>query len=186
MIGGLFKSASRLALVAAAGVLAGGISAQAADLGGDCCADLEERVAELEATVVRKGNRKVSLQLSGQVHESIMFWDDGSEKNVYTGVNHVHSSSQFRFLGDVKIDPNWTAGYLMEMETQGKSDSNDMNQLDQNNSSGTGVVVRHNTWWIDNKRLGRVWLGLTTPAGGASTASTCRTRTSLPTQRSAL
>ncbi len=32
----------------------------AADLGGDCCADLEERIAELEATTARKGNRKVS------------------------------------------------------------------------------------------------------------------------------
>ena len=55
MYGGLKKSASRLALVAAAGVLSTG--AYAADLGGDCCADLEERVAELEATTVRKGNR---------------------------------------------------------------------------------------------------------------------------------
>ncbi|MGW8207195.1 MAG: porin, partial [Hyphomicrobiaceae bacterium] len=37
----------------AAGLLAGGLSAssaQAADFGGDCCADLEERIAELEAT----------------------------------------------------------------------------------------------------------------------------------------
>jgi hypothetical protein len=33
--------------------------AKAADLGGDCCADLEDRVAELEATTVRKGNKKV-------------------------------------------------------------------------------------------------------------------------------
>jgi len=41
------------------------VSANAADLGGDCCADLEERVAELEATIARKGNRKVSLTLSG-------------------------------------------------------------------------------------------------------------------------
>ena len=39
--------------------------AKAADLGGDCCADLEERVAELEATTVRKGNKKVSVTLSG-------------------------------------------------------------------------------------------------------------------------
>ena len=51
MIGGLFKSTSRLAMMAAAGILVGGVSmssAKAADLGGDCCADLEERVAELE------------------------------------------------------------------------------------------------------------------------------------------
>ncbi len=165
MIGGLFKSSSRLALVAAAGVLVGGVSAQAADLGGDCCADLEERVAELEATTARKGNRKVSLTISGQIHESIMFWDDGVEKGTYVGVNHINSSSRFRFTGDAKINPTWSAGYLMEIETQAKSDSNDVNQHDQNNGSGTGVVVRHNAWWIDNKQLGRVWVGLTDAAG---------------------
>jgi hypothetical protein len=49
--------------------LVGGISsiagvAKAADLGGDRCADLEERVAELEATTVRKGNKKVSVRRS--------------------------------------------------------------------------------------------------------------------------
>ncbi|WP_334148124.1 hypothetical protein [Hyphomicrobium sp.] len=40
----------------------------AADLGGDCCADLEERIAELEATTARKGNRKVSLEVYGHVN----------------------------------------------------------------------------------------------------------------------
>ena len=72
MIGGLLSShVSRLALVAAAGLFVGGVampSAKAADLGGDCCADLEERVAELEATTARKGNRKMSLTITGQVH----------------------------------------------------------------------------------------------------------------------
>ena len=63
----------------AAGLLASGLnfgsSAQAADLGGNCCADLEERIAELEATTVRKGNRKVSLTISGWVAEQVMWWD---------------------------------------------------------------------------------------------------------------
>ena len=53
MFGGLKKSASRMAIVAAAGTMMTG-TAFAADLGGDCCADLEERVAELEATTDRK------------------------------------------------------------------------------------------------------------------------------------
>ncbi len=47
-------------------------SASAADLGGNCCADLEERIAELEATTARKGNRKVSLTVSGWVAEQAM------------------------------------------------------------------------------------------------------------------
>ncbi len=72
MYGGLKRTASRMALVAAAGVLS--TSAYAADLGGDCCADLEERVAELEATTARKGNRKVSLTISGQVNKMITHW----------------------------------------------------------------------------------------------------------------
>lgn len=80
---GLFKSTSRMALVAAAGVIAGSVAAQAADLGGNCCADLEERVAELEATSARKGNRKVKLTLSGHVNEAVLFWDDGRERNAY-------------------------------------------------------------------------------------------------------
>ena len=56
-----------LSALAAAGLLAGGMAtgASAADLGGNCCADLEERIAELEATTARKGNRKVSLTITG-------------------------------------------------------------------------------------------------------------------------
>src|SRR5688500_12972614 len=81
MIGGLLKSASSTALFAALGLIALGAgvpAAKAADLGGDCCADLEERVAELEATTARKGNRKVSLTISGQVTTAVMAWDSGS------------------------------------------------------------------------------------------------------------
>ncbi len=71
-----------LGALVAAGVLAGGLatSASAADLGGNCCADLEERIAELEATTARKGNRKVSLTVSGWVGQQVMFWDDGEDE----------------------------------------------------------------------------------------------------------
>ena len=72
-----------LGALVAAGLLLGGLtagSASAADLGGNCCADLEERIAELEATTARKGNRKVSLTISGWVGEQVMWWDDGSVK----------------------------------------------------------------------------------------------------------
>lgn len=67
-------------------------SAKAADLGGDCCADLEERVAELEATTARKGNRRVSLIVSGQVNRAVMFWDDGLDAGIYSVDNAVSRS----------------------------------------------------------------------------------------------
>jgi hypothetical protein len=64
MLGGL--SLRHRVLIAAAIALMGSFAhepVKAADLGGDCCADLEERIAELEATTVRKGNKKVSVTL---------------------------------------------------------------------------------------------------------------------------
>ena len=50
MFGGLTRTSSRIAIAAALGLTLGvyalSTPAKAADLGGDCCADLEERVAE--------------------------------------------------------------------------------------------------------------------------------------------
>src|SRR5215467_15483103 len=108
MIGGLLKSSSQLALVAAAGLFVGGVampSAKAADLGGDCCADLEERVAELEATTARKGTRKMSLTITGQVNRLILWWDDGKSTGTYYGLDNTNSSSRFSFLGEAKVSP---------------------------------------------------------------------------------
>ena len=118
MIGGLKQTTSRLAIAAAAGLFTGGIAltpVQAADLGGDCCADLEERVAELEATTVRKGNRKVKVKLSGQVNRAIMWWDDGIDDDVYF-VDVESSNSRFRITGSANISKGRKAGYRIEAD----------------------------------------------------------------------
>ena len=89
-----------LSALVAAGLLAGAAtSASAADLGGNCCADLEERIAELEATTARKGNRKVSLTVSGWVNQQITFWDDGVESNVYIHDLGSTLGSHVKFTG---------------------------------------------------------------------------------------
>jgi hypothetical protein len=116
MYGG-FWGRTNLALVLGVVGLFAATPASSADLGGDCCADLEERVAELEATTARKGNRKVSLTVSGWVNESVIWWNDGTEKNVYVGTNSVEQS-RFRFLGEAKIDKEWSAGYILEIGVQ--------------------------------------------------------------------
>lgn len=161
MFGGLFKSTSLAALVAVAGIAVSGVSAQAADLGGNCCADLEERIAELEATTARKGNRKVSLTVSGQINQQILFFDDGVESNAYIADNS-NSSSRFRFLGSAKINATLSAGFLLEVETISAASS----AVTQNNDDGNpnNINVRHASWYIDSKELGRVTVGQTSPA----------------------
>ncbi len=128
MFGGLTKTSSRIAIAAALGMTLGGFAmsaspAKAADLGGDCCADLEERVAELEATTVRKGNKKVSVTLSGWVVKLGSWWDDGHESNFYVGDKDTTLSSHFQISGSATISPGWSAGYTIAVETAGTSAS---------------------------------------------------------------
>jgi len=163
MFGGVGKTGWATILVAGGWMLGTSISAQAADLGGDCCGDLEERIAELEATTARKGNRKVSLEISGHVNEAVMFWDDGFESNAYV-VTNDNSRSRFRFKGKAKINDEWSAGYLIEIGVRGANSK----RSTQNDSTGCGASVtdcgfdvRHNYWYIDSKKLGRVSVGRT-------------------------
>ncbi len=125
MFGGLTKTSSRVAITAAFGLALGGYAmstspANAADLGGDCCADLEERVAELEATTVRKGNKKVSVTISGWVVKNINFWDDGSMASTFAGGDKGYDlGSRFAITGSATISPGWSAGYNLTINTTG-------------------------------------------------------------------
>jgi len=150
----------------AAGLVAGGLStgtASAADLGGNCCADLEERIAELEATTARKGNRKVSLTVSGWVGQQVMFWDDGHEQNAYVTDLGSTLASHVKFTGQATIMPGWTAGYVLQLEAVG-SDSLTTNQNTPDGKSvltGTnnGVGTLQSFWFVKSDQLGKVSVG---------------------------
>lgn len=139
-------------LLAAAAVVALVSPVGAADLGGNCCADLEERVAELEATVAKKGNRKVSLTVSGQVSRSILFLD-GTDNRLMS--DNFNSPSRFTFAGSAKISPHISAGYLIEIAV-GSPDDQLLSGSDQ-------LTVRHNALWIETA-VGKTWLGHTSSA----------------------
>lgn len=129
-------------------------SAFAADLGGNCCTDLEERIAELESTVARKGNRKVSLTVSGWVSQSVLFWDDGTESNAYI-VDNTNETTRFRFTGDAKIGQGWSAGYRIEIGVESAPSI----AVNQNTDDGGGIGVRHSFWWIKNDKFGQLSVG---------------------------
>jgi len=163
MIGGLFKSASRVALIAAAGILAGGVAAQAADLGGNCCADLEERVAELEATTARKGNRVVSLTVYGQVNQAIVWHDDdlGHRDGKLQVRNNGQDTSKFGFRGEASIRPGFSVGYQIEIGLD--EDFGQGSNSAKSNKSGPNdaFLIRHNYLWFNSETLGRVKIGQT-------------------------
>ena len=163
MFGGLTKTSSRIAITAALGMTLGGFamsasSAKAADLGGDCCADLEERVAELEATTVRKGNKKVSVTVSGWVVKLGSWWDDGSESNFYVGDKDTTLSSHVQVSGSATIAPGWSGGYTISFETPGDAASVGFisNQFDDNNwnFSPASISTLLSYMWLKSDKYG--------------------------------
>jgi hypothetical protein len=138
------------------GRLPAGAGAQASDFDGSCCADLEERIAELEATAARKGNRKVSLTISGYVIKQIMFWDDGVEQNTYISDVGPTQATNFRLSGEATIAPGWKAGYLMRI--QDLSD-NSMGLSQVRSRVDQGPAVQMTYWYLASKDLGKVSVG---------------------------
>jgi hypothetical protein len=192
MIGGLWKSAGTAALVAAAGLFVGGVampSAKAADLGGDCCADLEERVAELEATTARKGNRRMSLTVSGQVNRSILYWSGGEppvgadDSGVYAGLDNHNNSTRFIFSGSAAISPNLKAGFEFMTEWSSGARTSQVDQTTPDGAiSGTDPLapatfrnhdgflnVRTANWYLEDKNLGRITVGRLNVGGPVGT-----------------
>lgn len=94
-------------------------SAKAADLGGNCCADLEERIAELEGTVVRKGNRKVSVKIEGQINKAVAGYKIGDEQDAKV-IENSASESYLKVSVTANIRFGWDAGAVLEIG-QGKT-----------------------------------------------------------------
>ena len=169
MFGGLTKTSSRIAIAAAFGLLLGGFAfkatpAMAADLGGDCCADLEERVAELEATTVRKGNKKVSVTLSGWVVKSMNYWDDGDESHFVVGDKDYDLGSRFAITGSATIAPGWSAGYNLTINAHGDIFGFGANQVDDLAGTYGNISTLYSYIYIKSDTLGTLNWGHLSPA----------------------
>ncbi len=161
------RKLSGLALAALLTPAAALSPASAADLGGNCCADLEERIAELEATTARKGNRKVSLEIYGQLNEAIIFWDDGGESNVAV-VTNDNGRGRVGFRGKAKINDDWEAGYRLEIGVRSVN-SKRFTQDDPHATANSGLDMRDSHWYLKSKSLGAIYMGLGTSSTNAIT-----------------
>jgi hypothetical protein len=143
-------------LVLTMGLLAGtAITASAADLGGDCCADLEERVAELEATSVKHGNRKIALTLSGRINEAVLYWNDGKRSDIYV-VEGDTQASRVTFEGKGAINADLQAGFLMTIRTNvGRMSKQNQNYV----GNDTNMSISDQVVYIDSKSVGKLSIG---------------------------
>lgn len=126
-------------------------TAMAADkfVGGDCCADLEERIAELEATTAKKGNTKVSLTVYGQVNSALTYVDFNDEDldEEIDVRDNAFSQSRFGFKGEGKITPDVSMGFVMEVGIGGAV--NDDDPLD----------IRKAYWFVKSDAAGTLSVG---------------------------
>jgi hypothetical protein len=167
-------------ILAALALNTGPISA--ADLIGSCCADLEERIAELETTATSKGNRMISLSISGSINRVVLWWEDGHSSGTYYGLDNGNYTSRFFFSGRAKITPKVTTGFEIQIATRGGS-SLKVSQLDEDGktssvfcSSNCSSFNAHNDdayfadarrvfWWLEHEDLGRLSVGRLDVAG---------------------
>jgi hypothetical protein len=150
--------------------------AHAADLGGDCCEDLEARVAELEATTVGKGNRKVSVTLSGYYAQQLLGWDDGVEQNLYLSGMGPTQATNFRLNGQAQIAPGWATGYMMRVQDLHVNPFQ-LNQI--KDDSQDNLKVQFSYWYVNSQDYGKLAVGLNAQASKSAAMYTDQSGTQL-------
>lgn len=131
---------------------------------GTCCGDLEERIAELEATTARKGNRNVSLSISGYVAQELTWWDDGGKQNVYLHGLGPTQATHVKFVGEAQIAAGWTAGYTLRIQNlddnpfgRDAATGQAINQFSDYFSQGPNVQMSY--WYLQSDHLGKISIG---------------------------
>jgi hypothetical protein len=167
------------------------VSISAADHGESCCADLEDRIAELEAATALKGNRKMSLTIAGSVNRVVLWWDDGRSSGTYYGLDNTNLASRFVFSGSAKMTPKVAIGFDIVVDARGPGTTSAASQLDEdgkltifipnvNNGSAGPIGIpslnahnadpyfgdgRRMTWWLEHEDVGRLTVGRGDMAG---------------------
>ena len=128
--------------------------------GDDGAADLDRRIAELEAVSLRAGDRKLTMHIYGQVNQAVMFWDDGFKSGMRV-IDNETSSSRFGITGQTTSRSSPTVGYRIEFEV-------DPFSRNAGTASTTGadshLHLRHAFVYVDSAQAGRFSLGHQSPA----------------------
>jgi hypothetical protein len=129
----------------------------AANPGTSCCADLEERIAELEATTARKRrDEKTELKIGGVVHRGLFYWDDGVERNLYS-VDPSKDATTLFIDGQTDLAPGLKVGFTLNTDVN-FSISETTNQLTSFGDGGT-ILPADVYVFAASEKLGTVRVG---------------------------
>ena len=151
-------AAAVLSLSSTLPAVAGGDSGE----DGGCCASLDARVQALEATTARKGNRFLSVEVSGLINEAVLGWDDGGERNAYV-VTNDNARSRLRFVGSAEIARGWQAGFRLEAGVR-SANSKLVSQLGVTDRNNDKLDIRESVWFVKSDRFGTGFIGTTFPS----------------------
>jgi hypothetical protein len=123
----------------------------------DCCADLDARIAELEAAAVYNGTNNVKVEIAGAASRAILSWDDGQNTDSYV-VTNDGEGSKIEITGEAEHfnRANWSAGFHIEINVQGAG-SGDVNQFDDD--IPRDLKIDESQIWIRHRKVGQLTWG---------------------------
>jgi hypothetical protein len=105
--------------------------------------------------IVQSGNSKLKLTLTGWVNRMVTYADDGVS-NDFIFADNNGASTRIRFSGVAKLNDEWSAGTDIELEA---ISANSRSTGLDTDSGAFAFNERKLEVYIENSRLGRIWLG---------------------------
>jgi predicted porin len=101
----------------------------------------------------------VDFKISGQINRAVLWGDNGHDDDIKF-VDNDNSSTRFRFTGENTFDELWKVGIVWEVQMESNSSSEDGIDIGENGDiGGTSFTERKIEFYVDHKKLGRIWLG---------------------------
>ncbi len=101
----------------------------------------------------------VDFKISGQINRAVLWGDNGNDSDVKF-VDNDNSSTRFRFTGENDFDDVWKVGIAWEVEMQSNPSDDSVIDIGENgDSTDVNFNERKIEFYVDHKKLGRLWLG---------------------------
>jgi hypothetical protein len=136
----------------------------AADFAASCCADLEQRIAELEETTARGGKQGFEVWVSGSVSHAILVWDDGGSRDARIVTNENDNSTATIEGENDSFGGGWSVGFVVDLDVV-IAGSSDISQ--RQSQRGTTIEPGEVSVWVRNEQLGQLSIGLTSSKGSS-------------------